>query len=164
MSEGFYSLASPVWANFGLERGLPISCFGSYVADDMSQILFTQAEIGMMSKYGGGTSAYFGALRGRGTEIKNNGTSSGAVHFMQLFETLLNVVSQGAVRRGHVSPYLPMEHPDIEEFLKIGTEGNEIQKMTHAVTVTDKWLEDMEAGDKKKRELWAQVIQRRNEM
>lgn len=164
MSEGFYSLASPVWANFGLQRWLPISCFGSYVADDMAQILFTQAEIGMMSKYGGGTSAYFGALRGRGTEIKNNGTSSGAVHFMQLFETLLNVVSQGAVRRGHVSPYLPMEHPDIEEFLKIGTEGNEIQKMTHAVTVTDKWLEEMEAGDKKKRELWAQVIQRRNEM
>ena len=83
---------------------------------------------------------------------------------MQLFECLLNVVSQGAVRRGHVSPYLPMEHEDIEEFLKIGTEGNEIQKMTHGVTVTDKWLQEMEAGDADKRALWAQVIQRRNEM
>ena len=57
-----------------------------------------------------------------------------------------------------------MEHPDIEEFLKIGTEGNEIQKMTHAVTVTDKWLQEMEDGDGDKRALWAQVIQRRNEM
>lgn len=164
MSEWFYSLASPVWSNFGLERWLPISCFGSFVGDDMGQILYTQAEIGMMSKYGGGTSAYFGDLRGRGSEIKDNGTSSGSVHFMQLFECLLNVVSQGAVRRGHVSPYLPMEHPDIEEFLKIGTEGNEIQKMTHAVTVTDKWLQEMEDGDAEKRALWAQVIQRRNEM
>lgn len=164
MSEGFYSLASPVWSNFGLERGLPISCFGSFVGDDMGQILYTQAEIGMMSKYGGGTSAFFGDLRSRGSEIKSNGTSSGAVHFMQLFEWLLNVVSQGAVRRGHVSPYLPVEHGDIEEFLKIGTEGNEIQKMTHGVTVTDAWLKDMEAGDEKKRAIRAQIIQRRNEM
>lgn len=77
---------------------------------------------------------------------------------------MLNVVSQGAVRRGHVSPYLPVEHPDIEEFLKIGTEGNEIQKMTHAVTVTDKRLKEMEEGDDEKRAIWAEIIQRRNEM
>ena len=55
---------------------MPISCFGSFVGDDMGQILYTQAEIGMMSKYGGGTSAYFGDLRGRGASIKANGTSS----------------------------------------------------------------------------------------
>ena len=55
MSEGFYSLASPVWSNFGKERGLPISCFGSNVADDMGNILYTQSEVGMMSKLGGGT-------------------------------------------------------------------------------------------------------------
>lgn len=164
MEKWFYSISSPVWSNFGLERGLPISCFGSFVGDDMGQILYTQAEIGMMSKYGGGTSAYFGDLRGRGTTIKDNGISSGAVHFMELFEWLLNIVSQGAVRRGHVSPYLPVEHPDIEEFLKIGTEGNEIQKMTHAVTATDKWLKEMEEWDEAKRAIWAQVIQRRNEM
>jgi ribonucleoside-diphosphate reductase alpha chain len=52
MEKGFYSLSSPVWSNFGLKRGLPISCFGSFVGDDMGQILFTQAEVGMMSKYG----------------------------------------------------------------------------------------------------------------
>ena len=51
-SRGFYSFSSPVWSNFGLERGLPISCFGSYLADDMANILFTSAEVGMMSKYG----------------------------------------------------------------------------------------------------------------
>ena len=51
-SKGFYSFSSPVWSNFGLERGLPISCFGSYLGDDMANILYTNAEVGMMSKYG----------------------------------------------------------------------------------------------------------------
>lgn len=164
MSKGWISLATPVWVNFGLERGLPISCFGSYLPDDMAGILHTQAEVGMMSKYGGGTSGFFGHLRERGADITNNGTSSGPVHFMQLFESLLNVVSQGATRRGTFAAYLPVEHPDIMEFLDIGTEGNPIQKINHAVTVTDEWLKDMEAGDPDKRAIWAKVLQRRGEM
>ena len=164
MEQGFYSLSSPVWSNFGRTRGLPISCFGSYIADDMGSILYTQAEVGMMSKLGGGSSGYFGAIRGRGEEIKNEGHASGAVHFMELFETLIGVVSQGSVRRGHLSPYLPIEHPDIEEFLGIGTEGHPIQKLTHGVTVGDEWMQSMIDGDEKKRMLWAKVIQARNEV
>ena len=164
MSKGWISLASPVWANFGIERGLPISCFGSYVDDNMGSILYTQAEVGMMSKFGGGCSGYFGAVRPRGSGIAQSGQSSGAVHFMQLFETLVDVVSQGHIRRGHFSPYLPLEHPDIQEFLEIGTEGNPIQKLTHGVTVGDEWLQAMIEGDEEKRAIWAKVIQRRGEM
>lgn len=165
MAKGYVSLASPVWSNFGVKKGLPISCFGSFIPDNMGGILFTQAEVGMMSKFGGGCSGYIGELRPRGTEISdNNGNSSGAVHFMQLFETLVDVVSQGSVRRGHFSPYLPVEHPDINEFLDIGTEGNPVQKLTHAVTVTDKWMEEMIAGDEIKRGIWAKIIQRRSQM
>ncbi len=164
MSLGWISLATPVWANFGLKRGLPISCFGSFVADDMANILHTQSEVGMMSKYGGGCSAYFGDLRPRGSEITQNGHSSGPVHFMQLFEKILDVVSQGATRRGVFAAYLPVEHPDILEFLDIGTEGNPIQKINHAVTVTNKWMEEMIAGDADKRAIWAKVIQRRGEI
>lgn len=164
MGKGWISLASPVWSNFGIKKGLPISCFGSYVADDMGSILFTNAEVGMMSKYGGGCSGFFGELRGRGASISDNGYSSGAVHFMQLFETLVDVVSQGSVRRGHFSPYLPVEHPDVLEFLDIGTEGNPIQKLTHAVTVTNKWMEEMIEGNEEKRAIWARIIQRRGEM
>ncbi len=165
MSRGWISLASPVWANFGDNKGLPISCFGSYVDDNMGSILYTNAEVGMMSKMGGGCSGYFGALRPRGTSIgHDNGNSSGSVHFMQLFETLVVVVSQGSVRRGHFSPYLPVEHEDIMEFLDIGTEGNPIQKLTHGVTVGDDWMEAMVAGDEAKRKIWARIIQRRGEM
>lgn len=164
MSEGFFSLASPVWSNFGKKRGLPISCFGSHIADDMGNILYTQSEVGMMSKLGGGTSGYFGKIRHRGAEVKNNGQASGAVHIMQLFESMVDVVSQGSVRRGRFSPYLPVEHPDIMEFLEIGTEGNPIQELTHGVTVTNQWMKEMVDGDEEKRAIWAKVLQRRGEM
>jgi ribonucleoside-diphosphate reductase alpha chain len=134
MEKGFYSLSSPVWSNFGKKRGLPISCFGSNISDDMGNILYTQSEVGMMSKLGGGTSGYFGNIRHRGASVKNNGEASGSVHIMQLFETMVDVVSQGSVRRGRFSPYLPVEHSDISEFLDIGTEGNPIQELTHGVS------------------------------
>merc|ERR1712070_205103 len=150
MAAGYFSLASPVWSNFGKQRGLPISCFGSHVADDMGDILFSQSEVGMMSKLGGGTSGYFGKLRHRGADVKNNGSSSGSVHIMQLFEKMVDVVSQGSVRRGRFSPYLPIDHTDIKEFLEIGTEGNPIQELTHGVTVSDTWMEAMIGGDVEK--------------
>ena len=165
MSRGFYSLASPVWSNYGLTRGLPISCFSSYVADDMSRILYTHAEIGMMTKYGGGTAVHFADVRPRGASISgDNGHSSGSVHFMELFDNLINIVSQGSVRRGHCAPYLPVEHADINEFLNIGKEGHPIQESTYAVTVTDAWLQDMIGGDQEKRQIWAKIIQRRTEI
>ena len=164
MGQGFYSLSSPVWSNFGKKRGLPISCFGSNIADDMGNILYSQSEVGMMSKLGGGTSGYFGHIRHRGSKVKNNGEASGAVHIMKLFETMVDVVSQGSVRRGRFSPYLPVEHSDISEFLDIGTEGNPIQELTHGVTVTDEWMKQMINGDVEKRNIWAKVLQRRGEI
>jgi ribonucleoside-diphosphate reductase alpha chain len=164
MSEGYYSLASPVWSNFGKERGLPISCFGSHVDDDIGNILYSQSEVGMMSKLGGGTSGYFGKIRHRGAAIKDNGEASGAVHIMRLFESMVDVVSQGSVRRGRFSPYLPIDHPDIMEFLEIGTEGNPIQELTHGVTVKDEWMQQMIDGDVDKRTVWAKVLQSRGEM
>ena len=164
MSQGYYSLASPVWSNFGKERGLPISCFGSHIDDDIGNILYSQSEVGMMSKLGGGTSGYFGKIRHRGAEIKDNGQASGAVHVMRLFESMVDVVSQGSVRRGRFSPYLPIDHPDIMEFLEIGTEGNPIQELTHGVTVKDDWMQQMIDGDVEKRTVWAKVLQSRGEM
>ena len=164
LGKGYYSLSTPVWTNFGNNRGLPISCFGSYVPDNMGGILYSTSEVGMMSKYGGGTSGYFGDVRGRGAAITNNGISSGAVHFMKLFEQMTDTVSQGSARRGRFAPYLPIDHPDIDEFLEIGTEGNDIQNLNHGVTVSDEWILGMIGGDKDKRKTWAKLLQRRVEM
>ena len=164
MSQGFYSLSSPVWANFGKDRGMSISCFGSYIDDNISSIMDTASEVGIMSKLGGGTSGYFGNIRPRGSEITDNGQTSGSVHFMKLFEQVTDTISQGGVRKGRFSPYLPIEHGDIDEFLDIGTEGNPIQSLTHGVSITDKWLEEMIAGDEEKRETWAKLLSRRVQM
>lgn len=164
MGRGFFSLSSPVWSNYGIDRGLPVSCFGSYIEDDMQSILYGHAENGMLMKGGGGTSGYFGELRGRGAVIKNSGESSGAVHFMKMYDMLASVVSQGSVRRGFFSAYLPIEHPDADEFLDIGTEGNPIQGLTHGITVTDAFLDKVKGGDKQARKLWAKVLQRRSEI
>jgi len=164
MSRGFYSLASPVWSNYGTDRGLPVSCFGSFIDDHMESILEGHAENGMLMKSGGGTSGFFGALRGRGAPITNNGESFGAVHFMEMYDKLASVVSQGSVRRGFFSPYLPIEHPDASEFLDIATEGHPIQGLTTGITVSDAFIAKMKAGDADARKLWAKVLQRRSEI
>jgi ribonucleoside-diphosphate reductase alpha chain len=164
MSRGYYSLSSPVWANYGKKRGLPVSCFGSFIDDSMESILYAHAENGMLMKNGGGTSGYFGAIRHRGAPITDQGESSGSVHFMQMFDTLASVVSQGSVRRGFFAAYQDIEHPDADEFLDIGTEGNPIQGLTTSVVVSDKFINEMKAGDPEKRRLWAKVLQRRSEI
>lgn len=163
MSRGFYSLSTPVWTNFGNKRGLPVSCFNSHISDKMESILNKVAEVGIMSKMGGGTSGYFGELRERGAKISVGGESSGPTHFMELFDTVADVVSQGSARRGSFAAYLPVEHPDIEEFLQIRSEGHSIQNMSIGVTITDSWMQSMIDGDKDKRKVWAKVIQKRFE-
>ena len=163
MARGYFSLSSPIWSNFGLDRGLPISCFGSYIGDSIYEIMETTAEVGMMSKIGGGTSAYFGDIRPRGSAIKNNGKSDGSFNFSKLFDTVIDVISQGTSRKGQFAGYIDIEHGDIDEWLDIHTEGNPIQLMYYGVCVGHDWLESMKAGDPYKRQLWAKLLQRKTE-
>lgn len=163
MGRGYYSLSTPVWMNFGLDRGLPISCYGIDIQDDTADIVRAAAEIGILTKMGGGTAGYFGKLRHRGAPIKNNGVSNGAVSFMELFQTITDVITQGQARRGYFAAYLPIDHPDIEEFLQCRSEGNIIQDIALAVTISDEWMESMIAGDKEKRKIIAKVHQKRSE-
>ena len=163
MAKGFYSLSTPVWINFGKEKGLPISCYGSNIDDTLDSILNAGREIGMMSKYGGGTSAYLGNIRARGTKISTGGTADGPVHYARIYDTVVDVCKQSEARRGACAVWLPVEHEDIMEFLDIGTEGNPIQNLQYGITVTDNWINDMKGGDPSKRKIWAKIIQRRNE-
>jgi len=163
IAKGYYSLATPVWINFGKEKGLPISCYGSWIDDSLDSMLSTAREIGMMSKYGGGTSAYLGNIRPRGTEISTGGKADGPIHYARLYDTVVDVCKQSEARRGACAVYLPIEHEDIMEFLDIGSEGNPIQNLQYGVTISDEWLSEMKGGDATKRKIWAKVIQRRSE-
>jgi len=163
MARGFYSLSTPVWINFGKQKGLPISCYGSNIDDNLDSILNASREIGMMSKYGGGTSAYLGNIRPRGTDISTGGKADGPVHYARMYDTTVDVCKQSEARRGACAVYLPVEHADVHEFLDIGTEGNPIQNLQYGITVTDDWMNSMKDGDKDKRKIWAKIIQRRSE-
>ncbi|REK53720.1 MAG: ribonucleotide-diphosphate reductase subunit alpha, partial [Bacteroidetes bacterium] len=163
MARGYYSLSSPVWSNFGTEKGLPISCNGVYVEDRMESILSKTAEVGMQTKMGAGTSAYLGSLRSRGSAINTGGTADGPVHFANLLETTVDIIAQGNVRRGSCAVYLDIESPDIYEFLEVREEGSSIQNLSLGVTIGDEWMQSMIEGDQDKRQLWARVLRKRRE-
>jgi ribonucleoside-diphosphate reductase alpha chain len=163
IEKGWMSLSSPIWANMGTERGLPISCFNVHVPDNIEGITHKLGEVIMQTKIGGGTSGYFGALRGRGSAVTDNGRSSGAVSFMKLFDTAMDTISQGGVRRGAFSAYLDIDHPDIMEFLNIKSIGSPLQNLFFGVNIPDYWMQDMIDGDMDKREIWAKVLESRQE-
>jgi ribonucleoside-diphosphate reductase alpha chain len=159
IKNGWISLSSPIWTNFGTDRGLPCSCYGSTMQDNMESILDVNSEIGMMTKYGGGTSLYLGKLRGRGSKITDNGSSSGSVHFASLIQATVNTISQGSTRRGSCAVYLDIEHPDILEFLKIKSDGFYIQQLSFGVCVPDRFMKKVKDGDAYARQVWATVLQ-----
>src|SRR5690606_35429837 len=163
IEKGWMSLSSPIWANMGTERGLPISCFNVYVPDHIEGITHKLGEVIMQTKIGGGTSGYFGELRERGSAVTDNGKSSGAVSFMKLFDTAMDTISQGGVRRGAFAAYLDIDHDDIKEFLDIKNIGNPIQNLFTGVCVPDYWMQDMIDGDMEKREIWAKVLESRQQ-
>lgn len=163
IERGWMSLSSPIWANMGTERGLPISCFNVYIPDSIEGITHKLGEVIMQTKIGGGTSGYFGALRERGSAVSDNGKSSGAVSFMKLFDTAMDTISQGGVRRGAFAAYLDIDHPDIEEFLSIRDIGNPIQNLFFGICVPDYWMQEMIDGDIDKRKIWAKVLESRQQ-
>lgn len=163
IERGWLSLSSPIWANMGTKRGLPISCFNVHIPDSVEGITHKLGEVIMQTKIGGGTSGCFSELRGRGAAITDNGKSSGAVSFMKLYDSAMDVVSQGATRRGAFAAYLDIDHPDIEEFLQIKDIGSPIQNLFTGVCVPDYWMQDMIDGDSDKRKIWARVLESRQQ-
>ena len=159
---GWCSLSSPIWANFGEDRGLPISCFNTYIPDSMDGIYDALHEVAMETKLGGGTSGYF-KLRSIGSPIKGGGISSGLMSFVELFDTTTKVVSQAGVRRGAFAAYVDIEHPEIEKFLTVKDKQSSLQSINTGICVSDEWMKLMEDGDKEKREIWAKILKSRRE-
>ena len=159
---GWCSLSSPIWANFGEDRGLPISCFNTYIPDSMDGIYGALHEVAMETKLGGGTSGYF-KLRSIGSTIKGGGISSGLMSFVELFDTTTKVVSQAGVRRGAFAAYVDIEHPEIEKFLTVKDKQSSLQSINTGICVSDEWMKLMEDGDKEKREIWAKILKSRRE-
>ena len=112
---GWLSPSTPVLANLGTDRGLPVSCEGSYVEDSVWGFYDTLKEAAILSQNGFGTSAYLGDIRPRGATFSDNGRANGVVPVFCNFVEMTNQISQGATRRGSWAGYLPVDHPDFYE-------------------------------------------------
>lgn len=160
---GWLCPSTPVWSNFRHKRAASISCFGSFITDEIDNIGYTLSEVMKMTQIGGGTSAYWGEIRPRGSKINGGGETNGSVSFMEIFDTMINKVSQGGIRRGATAMYLPITHGDIEEFLNIKDAGNPIQNLFTGVTIPNSFIEKVYEGDYYALKIWAQVLKSRVE-
>ena len=162
--------SSPVCSNFGTDRGLPISCYGSTIPDSIDGIFNTLHETAMLSKNGGGIGHYWGDVRGRGKHIKGNGTSEGIVPWLRIEDTTISSVSQGGVRRGSSAQYLDVEHPDIEEFIDVRRQtGDETRRCRsigfhHAVICGNDFMQGVDEGGVYERSVWSKLLKTRWEM
>ena len=162
---GWLGLASPVAANFGTSRALPISCYSVHLSDSVSSIYSHLKEVAQLSKNGGGVGVYFGDVRPAGAPISGGGKSTGIVPWAQQYDLAARVVSQGGVRRGSFAIYLPIDHPDVPELLRAKDHGKgdprKFVDSNVALTISDEWVESMIAGDTQKQELFGEVLKTR---
>ena len=159
--------ASPVASNMGTDRALPISCNTIHVDDSIDSIFMKNYELAVLSKNGAGVGVFFGDIRGRGVPIKGNGLSEGVVPWCKVIDQTTVSVSQGSTRRGASAIYLPIDHPDIEEFINIrrpvGDPNRRCLNINHGVCIPNDWMQTMLDGDKKKRKLWENLLKSRVE-
>lgn len=163
--EGWLGPASPVASNFGTNRGLPISCYSVHVGDSVQSIYSHLKEVAQLSKNGGGVGVYLGDVRPLGSPISGGGQSTGVVPWAQQYDLAARVVSQGGVRRGSFAIYLPIDHPDVPELLlsKDHSKGDPRRFIDSniALTITDKWIQEMMLGDVEKQQLFGEVLKTR---
>lgn len=161
--------ATPVAANMGTDRGLPISCFGLTVPDSVDGIYRSVHEMAMLSKHGGGVGVGVSRIRERGAKIKNgiNGQSEGVVPWLKVFDSATVATSQGNVRRGATSINLHVDHADIGEFLRIRRQVGDVNRqclnLNICVVISDSFMGRVESGDHDARQLWINILRERLE-
>ena len=162
---GWLCLASPVLSNTGLDRGLPISCFGIDVADSIQDIGQKNLEMMLLAKHGGGVGIGVNMIRPAGAKITGNGTSDGVVPFCKIYDSTILATNQGSVRRGAASVNINIEHDDFEEWLEIREPKGDINRQSlnlhQCAVVGDKFMRKLEQGDKEARSRWSKLIRKR---
>ena len=152
ISNLWFMPATPVLSNGGTKRGLPISCFLNEASDSLEGIVDLWNENVWLAARGGGIGSYWGNLRSIGEQVGHNGKTSGVVPFIRVMDSLTLAISQGSLRRGSAAVYLPIDHPEIEEFIEIrrptgGDPNRKAQNLHHGVLVSDAFMRAVEADE-----------------
>ena len=146
ISKLWFMPATPILSNGGTDRGLPISCFLNEVGDSLEDIVNIWNENVWLASKGGGIGTYWGEVRSIGEKVRGNGKTSGIIPFIGVQDRLTLAISQGSLRRGSSAVYLPVWHPEIEEFIELrrATGGDPNRKslnLHHGIVITDKFME-----------------------
>ena len=141
--------ATPVLSNGGTARGLPISCFLNEASDSLDGIVGLWNENVWLASKGGGIGSYWGNLRAIGEKVGMNGKTSGVIPFIRVMDSLTLAISQGSLRRGSAAVYLPIAHPEIEEFVEIrrptgGDPNRKALNLHHGILVSDEFMRAVE--------------------
>ena len=151
ISNLWFMPATPILSNGGTERGLPISCFLNEAGDSLDGILDLWSENVWLAAKGGGIGSYWGNLRSIGEKIGRVGKTSGIIPFIKVMDSLTMAISQGSLRRGSAACYLPIDHPEIEEFIEMrrptgGDPNRRSLNLHHGVLVSDAFMRAVETN------------------
>jgi len=151
ISDLWFMPATPILSNGGTERGLPISCFLNEAGDSLNGILDLWSENVWLAAKGGGIGSYWGNLRSIGEKIGRVGKTSGIIPFIKVMDSLTMAISQGSLRRGSAACYLPIDHPEIEEFIEMrrptgGDPNRKALNLHHGVLVSDAFMRAVETN------------------
>ncbi len=151
ISDLWFMPATPILSNGGTERGLPISCFLNEAGDSLDGILDLWSENVWLAAKGGGIGSYWGNLRSIGEKIGRVGKTSGIIPFIKVMDSLTMAISQGSLRRGSAACYLPIDHPEIEEFIEMrrptgGDPNRRSLNLHHGVLVSDAFMRAVETN------------------
>jgi len=152
ISNLWFMPATPVLSNGGTKRGLPISCFLNEASDSLDGILDLWSENVWLAAKGGGIGSYWGNLRSIGEKIGRVGKTSGIIPFIKVMDSLTMAISQGSLRRGSAACYLPIDHPEIEEFIEMrrptgGDPNRRSLNLHHGVLVSDAFMRAVELDE-----------------
>jgi len=152
ISKLWFMPATPVLSNGGTTRGLPISCFLNEASDSLEGIVGLWNENVWLAAKGGGIGSYWGNLRGIGEKVGKNGKTSGVIPFIRVMDSLTLAISQGSLRRGSAACYIPVDHPEIEEFVEMrrptgGDPNRKALNLHHGILISDAFMRAVEADE-----------------
>jgi len=152
ISQHWFMPSTPILSNGGTKRGLPISCFLNETDDSLLGIVNLWNENVWLASSGGGIGSYWGNLRGMGETVGQRGETCGIVPFIKVMDSQTLAISQGSLRRGSAAVYIPIHHPEIEEFIDLrrptgGDPRRKAQDLHHGICIDNKFMEAVEIDD-----------------